>query len=62
MERRLIEGIVNLTSICALTLLVVWIILVFVAHIGSGAAQLPYAAAMVLLARRVAVGAPKFLS
>ncbi len=52
----------NLTLLAAVALLVVWITLVLVAHIGTGPAHLLYAVAVMLLARRVLVGAPKFLS
>lgn len=52
----------NLTMISAITLLVVWIILVFLAHLGDGPVHLLYAAAMILVARRIVTGAPKFLS
>ena len=52
----------NLTMISAITLLVVWIILVGVAQVGSGPVHLLYATAMVLVARRIVAGAPKFLS
>ncbi len=52
----------NLTLVAATTLLLVWGVLVFVAQVGSGAVHLLYAAGVVLLARRVLVGAPKFLS
>src|SRR5205814_5331731 len=43
-------------------LLVAWITIVFGAHMGSGPVQLLYAAAVVLLARRIITGAAKFLS
>jgi len=36
--------------------------LIFGAHVGGGPAQLLYAAAAILFARRIIVGAPKFLS
>jgi len=52
----------NLTMISAITLLVVWIILVFAAHLGSGPVHVLYATAMILVARRIVAGAPKFLS
>lgn len=52
----------NLTMVSALTLLVVWILLVFVAQLASGSVHLLYAAATILLARRIVVGAPQFLS
>ena len=52
----------NLTFIAALVLLATWAALIFGAHVGSGSAQLLYAAAAILFARRIIVGAPKFLS
>jgi len=52
----------NLTLVTAIVLLVLWLGLVFGAHMGSGPVQLLYAAAVVLLARRIIAGAPKFLS
>jgi len=52
----------NVTLVAAIVLLGAWAALVFGAHLGSGPVQLLYAAAVILLARRVIVGAPKFLS
>ncbi len=52
----------NLTLIAAVVLLLLWGLLVFGAHTGSGPVQVLYAAAVVLFARRIIVGAPKFLS
>jgi hypothetical protein len=52
----------NLTLIVAVVLLALWAGLVFVAHNGSGPVQLLYAIAVILMARRILVGAPKFLS
>jgi hypothetical protein len=52
----------NLTLIAAVVLLLVWGILVFVLHLGQGPVHLLYAAAAILFARRIVVGAPKFLS
>jgi hypothetical protein len=52
----------NLTLVSALGLLLLWAVLVFGVHNGSGPVQLLYAIAVILLARRVLVGAPKFLS
>ena len=43
-------------------MLLVWILLVFVAQVPSGAVHLLYAGAAILFARRVLVGAPKFVS
>ena len=52
----------NLTLAGAIVLLALWLVIVFGAHIGSGPVQLLYAAAVVLLARRIIAGAPKFAS
>ncbi len=52
----------NVTLVVAVTLLVAWIALVFVAHVPSGYVHILYAVGVTLLARRVLVGAPKFLS
>jgi len=52
----------NLTLLGAIVLLATWAALVFVAHLGSGPVQLLYAAAAILFARRVIVGAPTFRS
>jgi len=53
---------VNLTVVTAIALLVLWCVLVFAMHVGSGPVQVLYALAVVLFARRIIVGAPKFLS
>ena len=52
----------NVTLIAAAALLAVWGLLVFAFHIGTGSVHILYAAAAILFARRVIVGAPKFLS
>jgi hypothetical protein len=52
----------NLTLIAAVALLLVWGTLVFAMHLGSGPVQVLYALAVILFARRILVGAPKFLS
>ena len=51
----------NLTLISAIVLLAAWMVVLFVAHVGSGPVQLLYAA-VVLFARRVVVGRRGFLS
>jgi hypothetical protein len=43
-------------------MLFAWLLLVFVAQVPSGAVHLLYAVAIVLIARRVLVGAPRFKS
>ena len=52
----------NVTLVTAIALLAVWGIFVFALHAGSGPLQLLYAVGVVLLARRILLGAPKFLS
>jgi hypothetical protein len=52
----------NLTLLTAVTCLVVWLVLVFGWHVGSGPVQALWAVAVVLFARRALAGAPKFLS
>ena len=52
----------NLTLIGAVTLLLVWLILLVTGAVTAGVIHLLYAGAVVLLARRVVVGAPRFLS
>jgi len=52
----------NLTLVAAIACLAAWLALVFGAHIGSGPVQLLWAAAVILFARRVLAGAPKFRS
>ena len=51
----------NLSLLAAVVLLLVWIVLVL-AQVPSGVVHLLYAAAVVLFARRVLVGAPRFVS
>jgi hypothetical protein len=52
----------NLTLVAATGLLLLWGILVFAAHAGGGPVQVLYAAAVILIARRIILGAPRFLS
>jgi len=52
----------NITLLAAIASLVLWVVLVFVAHIGAAAVQLLWAAAALLFARRILVGAPRFRS
>ena len=52
----------NVTLIAAIACLVTWLVLVFGLHMGAGIVQLLWAAAVILFARRVIAGAPKFLS
>jgi hypothetical protein len=46
----------------AVAMLVAWFVLVFVSHVPSGAVHLLYAASIMLFARRILVGAPRFVS
>lgn len=43
-------------------MLLVWFLLVFAAQVPSGTVQLLYAGAIILFARRILVGAPRFVS
>lgn len=52
----------NVTLVAAAALLAVWAVLVFAFHLGTGSVHILYAAAAILFARRIIVGAPKFLS
>lgn len=52
----------NVTLVAAAALLAVWAVSVFAFHMGTGSVHILYAAAAILFARRVIVGAPKFLS
>ena len=52
----------NLTLVAAIALLLLWGVLVFVAHNGGGPVHLLYAVSVMLFARRIIAGAPKFVS
>ena len=52
----------NITLLAAVVMLLVWLLLVFVAQVPSGAIHLLYAGAMILFARRLLAGAPRFVS
>lgn len=52
----------NLTLLSAVVMLLVWLLLLFVAQVPSGAIHLLYAAAIILFARRILAGAPRFVS
>jgi hypothetical protein len=52
----------TLSLVLAFVSLVLWIILGFVTPVAAGWVHLFYAAAVMLIARRILVGAPKFLS
>lgn len=46
----------------AVVMLLAWLVLVFVSHVPSGAVHLLYAVSIILFARRILVGAPRFVS
>ena len=48
--------------LAAVAMLIGWFLLLFVAHVPSGTIHLLYAGAIVLIARRMLVGAPRFVS
>ncbi len=52
----------NLTVVFGIVSLVVWIVLAFVAAVPAGWVHLFYTGAVVLFARRVIAGAPRFRS
>jgi hypothetical protein len=52
----------NLSLLAAIVLLITWVLLLFVAQVQSGAIHLLYAAAVILVARRLLAGAPRFVS
>ncbi len=52
----------NVTLAAAVALLMLWGIFVFALHIGTGSVHILYALAVILFARRIITGAPKFLS
>ena len=52
----------NLTLLAAVVMLIAWFLLLFVAQVPSGTIHLLYAAAIILIARRILVGAPRFVS
>jgi hypothetical protein len=52
----------NVTLTLAFLSLVVWIVLAFVIALPNGWVHVLYAVGMLLLARRVLIGAPRFLS
>lgn len=52
----------NVTLVTAIAMLVAWVLLVFVTQTPSGYVHLLYAGAVILAARRVLIGAPRFRS
>jgi len=53
---------VNATLLIAVAMVIVWIVLAFVVHLPNGWVHLPYVAAVLLFARRILLGAPRFRS
>jgi hypothetical protein len=52
----------NVSLLAAVAMVVGWIALVFVAQVPSGWVHLLYVGAVLLFARRILVGAPRFVS
>ena len=52
----------NATLLGAVAMVIVWIILVFALQTPSGWVHVPYVAAVLLFARRILAGAPRFRS
>jgi len=52
----------NLSLLAAVVMMLTWIALVFVVQVPTGWVHLLYAGAVLLVARRILVGAPKFVS
>jgi hypothetical protein len=52
----------NLSLLLAVAMVLVWGALVYVAQVPSGWVHLLYVGAVLLFARRILLGAPKFLS
>ena len=52
----------NVSLLTAVAMMIAWAVLVFVVQVPSGWVHLLYAGAVLLVARRILQGAPKFLS
>lgn len=52
----------NLSLLAAVVMVVAWGLLLFVVQVPSGWIHVCYIAAVLLFARRILVGAPRFLS
>src|SRR6266545_2210270 len=52
----------NVTLLAAVVMLIAWFLLLFVAQVPSGTIHLLYAGAIIMCARRILVGAPRFVS
>jgi hypothetical protein len=53
---------VNATLLTAVVMVIAWIFMVFGLQTPSGWVHVPYVAAVLLFARRILIGAPRFLS
>jgi hypothetical protein len=53
---------VNVTLLVAVAMVIVWVALLFVAQVPSGWVHVPYVIAVLAFARRILVGAPRFVS
>jgi hypothetical protein len=56
------EESMNLTLLAAVTMVLVWLTLVYIVQVPSGWIHLLYIGAVTLFARRILVGAPRFIS
>jgi len=52
----------NLSLLAAVTMLIGWLVSIFVMQIPRGWVHVLYVGTVLLVARRILVGAPKFLS
>jgi hypothetical protein len=52
----------NATLLGAVAMVIVWIVLAFVLQLPTGWVHVPYVAAVLLFARRILLGAPRFRS
>jgi len=52
----------NLSLLIAVVMVIAWVMVVVVAQVPTGWVHTCYVAAVLLFARRILVGAPKFLS
>lgn len=52
----------NLSLLAAVVMVITWAVLVFGVQVPSGWVHLLYATAVLLFARRILAGAPKFVS
>ena len=52
----------NVSLVAAVAMVIGWVALVFVAQVASGWVHVLYVGAVLLFARRILLGAPKFIS